>query len=554
MRSYFIVFTLVLSINLFSQNNIGIGTTTPNSSAMLDITSTDKGLLIPRVTLNDASTAAPVTSPAEGLLIYNYNGTEPHGFWYWDGTQWVQVGSGSGTGGTLDDAYNYGGNGAGRIINADYGAVQINLSTTTGGTEGLSVISSAGTSGIPTSSIYAENSAYGGGIYSITNNAANPYNSIEGSSNSNNQYTSAVAGYYDGTGQGVGVYGNVYNAGSSGVSGVMGVNNRTNGGYGVYGSGFNGCVGETNYAAGVGIWGQNYYASGSGSGCGVVGDGNYGVWGQTTYGPSGVFGLNTRTDGGHGVWGQGFNGVVGESTQINGYGVWGSNSATTDPGIGVAGIGVTGIAGQSTNLSLSYGVYSFDDAGIFNQLDVGGNFWAGGTKSFVIDHPMDPDNKLLLHYCIESPEVLNMYRGTVTLDNNGEATVVLPDYFDKINKNFSYHLTPVGASAPDLFIKQEINNNSFVIAGGKPNMKVSWVVYSERYDEYIKNNPESAKSEITKKGRYEGKYIHPEFYGKSREYSIFPSNGLKQMNKQNSYLEKSKEIDINKLNNKRMTK
>ena len=120
MRTLIGILLLIISVGMFAQNNIGIGTTTPNASAMLDITATDMGLLIPRVTLNDASTAAPITSPAEGLLIYNYNGTEAHGFWYWDGTQWVQVGSGSGTGGgTLDDAYNFGGNGAGRTINAD---------------------------------------------------------------------------------------------------------------------------------------------------------------------------------------------------------------------------------------------------------------------------------------------------------------------------------------------------------------------------------------------------------------------------------------------------
>ena len=46
------------------------------------------GLLIPRIDLDDASTATPVTSPAEGLIVYNETGTETHGFYYWNGTAW----------------------------------------------------------------------------------------------------------------------------------------------------------------------------------------------------------------------------------------------------------------------------------------------------------------------------------------------------------------------------------------------------------------------------------------------------------------------------------
>ncbi len=56
------------------------------------MTSTERGLLIPRVDLDDATTASPVTAPvAEGLLIYNETGTEPHGFYYWDGSVWVRL-------------------------------------------------------------------------------------------------------------------------------------------------------------------------------------------------------------------------------------------------------------------------------------------------------------------------------------------------------------------------------------------------------------------------------------------------------------------------------
>ncbi len=532
---------LILVMSFFMKidaqnNNVGIGTNTPDASSILELSATDKGLLITRVALNDASTAAPITSPVEGLLIYNATGSEAHGFWYWDGTEWLQVGSGSSGGGTLDDAYNFGGNGLGRAIAADYGSVEISLSNTTNGTSALDVISTTGTSGTPSLAIIAQNSGVGGSIYSENTNTANAYNSIEGSTNSTNAYTSAVAGYYDGTGQGVGVYGSVYDPASTGVAGVMGVNNRTSGGHGVFGQGVNGVVGETNDAGGAGLWGQNNDGTGTGNACGVIGDGNYGIWGQTSYGQAGVFGINTRVTGGHGVWGQGVNGVVGESVDVNGYGVFGQNSAAIDPGAGVAGLGITGVIGQSTNLSLSYGLFSYDDCGITQHIDIGGNLSVGGTKSFVIDHPNDPDNKFLKHFCIESPEVLNVYRGVTILNASGEAIVELPDYFTDINTNFSYSLTPVGSSAPNLYIKEKINNGNFVVAGGSANQEINWVVYAERNDKYMQANPDSKEVEVTKTGRYKGKYMHPELYGKTRDNSIFPNVNLKLTSKKNTII------------------
>ncbi len=77
----------------FAQNNVGIGTTTPHNNAILDISSTEKGLLIPRMTTAERLGIGP-TATAAGLLVYDMTDSN---FWYWDGTQWVQVGSGIGT-------------------------------------------------------------------------------------------------------------------------------------------------------------------------------------------------------------------------------------------------------------------------------------------------------------------------------------------------------------------------------------------------------------------------------------------------------------------------
>lgn len=53
----------------FSQ--IGINTTVPNQSAMLDIVSNNKGVLVPRIALSSRTDAATIPSPATGLIIYN---------------------------------------------------------------------------------------------------------------------------------------------------------------------------------------------------------------------------------------------------------------------------------------------------------------------------------------------------------------------------------------------------------------------------------------------------------------------------------------------------
>lgn len=79
---------------------VGIGTTTPNASSMLDITSTNSGLLIPRVALTSTSDVATIASPVTSLLVYN-SGFLPHGYYYWNGTLWVLLATGNNTGWSL---------------------------------------------------------------------------------------------------------------------------------------------------------------------------------------------------------------------------------------------------------------------------------------------------------------------------------------------------------------------------------------------------------------------------------------------------------------------
>ena len=87
---------------LIATAQVGIGTTSPNSSAALDVQSNNKGVLIPRVALIAANTAAPVSSPADALLVYNTatagtgGNTVAPGFYYWNASnaRWVGISSG----------------------------------------------------------------------------------------------------------------------------------------------------------------------------------------------------------------------------------------------------------------------------------------------------------------------------------------------------------------------------------------------------------------------------------------------------------------------------
>lgn len=93
MVKHFLLFTgLILSMQVFAQT--GIGTTTPDASARLEVAATNKGFLPPRVSLSATNSASPITNPATGLVIFNTAtaGTTPNnvlpGYYYWDGSKW----------------------------------------------------------------------------------------------------------------------------------------------------------------------------------------------------------------------------------------------------------------------------------------------------------------------------------------------------------------------------------------------------------------------------------------------------------------------------------
>jgi len=87
------VFSLVIIICNLATAQVGIGTTTPDVSAELEINSNSKGFLTPRLT---SAQRIGISNPATGLLVYQTDGSS--GFYYYTGSSWINLTSG-GTGG-----------------------------------------------------------------------------------------------------------------------------------------------------------------------------------------------------------------------------------------------------------------------------------------------------------------------------------------------------------------------------------------------------------------------------------------------------------------------
>ncbi len=239
----------------------------------------------------------------------------------------------------------------------------------------------------------------------------------------------------------------------------------------------------------------------------------------------GIF-IDTATDGqplysrtsypnGRGIEGDSVygNGVHGVSASLTASGLYGENAGQ---GFGIAGRTTgTGSAVFGDNTSGS------GFAGNFN-----GNVRVQGTLSkaagsFEIDDPTDPANKYLYHSFVESPDMMNIYNGNVTLDANGEARVQMPDWFQALNQEFRYQLTAIGAPGPNLYVAEEINGNKFRIAGGKPGSKVSWQVTGIRHDPYAEQY--RIPVEKDKPASEKGTYLHPELYGQPDSKRLVPA-------------------------------
>ena len=213
----------------------------------------------------------------------------------------------------------------------------------------------------------------------------------------------------------------------------------------------------------------------------------------------GVYGLSNGTGGGTGVVGEGPTGVYGESPSTGAEGALGLSGS-------VLAAGVFGTIDPGAN---RYAGFFEGNVNVTDDLTVFGNLNVNGTKNFRIDHPLDPANRYLYHFAVESSEVLNVYSGNVTTDAEGFATIALPDWFEVLNTDLRYQLTVLGTFAQAI-VAEEVQEGRFVIQTDQPGIRVSWQVTGVRSDPGLRANPPVVEADKPPAAR--GTFVHPETY------------------------------------------
>src|SRR6056297_293519 len=176
--------------------------------------------------------------------------------------------------------------------------------------------------------------------------------------------------------------------------------------------------------------------------------------------------------------GTGSVGVVVNANGTDSVGVQSRVNSPTGSTIGVSGFSnsASGVGVRGENSFNGIGVHAISPGG--QALLADGNVTVNGTLvksagSFRIDHPLSPQTHYLSHSFVESPDMMNIYNGNVVTDRAGYAEVVLPDWFDALNRDFRYQLTVI-ASFAQAAIWEELRDNRFVIRTTEPDTKVSW--------------------------------------------------------------------------------
>ena len=286
-------------------------------------------------------------------------------------------------------------------------------------------------------------------------------------------------------------------------------NTGTKGGGGIYASGETGIPENKDEVtfAGAGVTGNGGLAANSESatgGTGVAGTGGTSSGAEASTGGTGVTGVGgagtTKTaKGGAGGDFTGGSSIVGAGNGVNAIG--GNGNSSTQ-----GGNGIYAQAGKN-------GRYAGEFKG---DVVVFGNIYKSGG-SFKIDDPEDPANKYLSHSFVESPDMMNLYNGNVVTDSNGDAAIQLPSWFESLNRDFRYQLTPIGQFAQAM-VATEIENGRFTIKTDKPNVKVSWLVTGVRQDAWA--NAHRIPVEQVKPDAEKGHYLHPELYGQAGDASL----------------------------------
>lgn len=231
--------------------------------------------------------------------------------------------------------------------------------------------------------------------------------------------------------------------------------------------------------------------------------------------------------------------LLGSSSVTGGAAALGAvTTVSSDTGLAIAGdfaasanggTNVFGVAGSAS------GTGNSTKFGLFSSVSGNGPLWAGwfngdvnvsGTLSkghgqFVIDHPLDPANKILRHNLVESPENLCVYRGKATLDANGRATVELPDYFPALTdeENATVYLTAVGEQPSPASYRWN-DEHSAVTVFGAPNAAVAYLVLAARDDPVIHQLARPVEEDKTDDNFGAGRLLYPEAFGHPEEMGV----------------------------------
>jgi hypothetical protein len=194
--------------------------------------------------------------------------------------------------------------------------------------------------------------------------------------------------------------------------------------------------------------------------------------------------------------------------------------------------------GGSTGAGRAYGGYfssegagSGNKYGIYSTVTGSGTLWAGyffgnvnvtgslskGSGSFLIDHPLDPQNKTLRHNFVESPENLCLYRGKIKLNSSGEGRVEMPDYFKALTKETEATVTLTSIGRP-FNTGYDWNKDCSVFAVyGEPDREVSYVVMADRDDPVMRQLYKPVEEEKGNGNFTKGKLLYPKAYGYPEE-------------------------------------
>ncbi|MFB8183440.1 hypothetical protein ACFC8N_47285 [Streptomyces sp. NPDC055966] len=264
----------------------------------------------------------------------------------------------------------------------------------------------------------------------------------------------------------------------------------------------------------------------SGQSPGVMGTSaqNNGVFGHSDgSGSAGVFGSSSQGPGvmGTGAAGQpGLQGATPSGTAVFARSEDGTGLDAEGTGTGVLGIATTG-AGVYATVSDPAGtalIANGTNAALFEgNVQVSGQLFKPGG-GFQIDHPQDPEHRVLSHSFVESSERKNMYDGLAVLDDEGQGTVTLPSWFTALNTDLRFQLTPLDAPAPNIHVARHDTGDGFDIRGGPPGIEVCWQVTGVRADAWALAHP--LAEEEDKPAEEHGSYLHPEAFGEPPEKGV----------------------------------